>query len=148
MSRGSGALFLEPRPSRWLAGLLLFLHGGAAACALATPLPVWARMVLAGLFLFNLSRVFPRYVLLRRGAVTALLWDERGEWRLRIEGAGEVAARLEPGGFVSPLGMVLGFRTCEGNEYHAVILLLDSLDAETLRRLRVRLRTEGAAGSG
>ncbi len=148
MSRGSAPLYLEPRPSRWLAGLVVVIHSGATVCALLIPVPWWARLSLAALFLLNLVMLFPRYVLLRRHAVTALLWDELGEWRLWIDGGKEVAVRLEPDNFTSPRCVVLNFRTPEGGARHAVVLFPDSLDAGNLRRLRVRLRTDGPGVSG
>ncbi len=145
MSRGSAPIYLELYPSRWLGGLLLVIHGGAILCALLIPVPWWARLSLAALFLTSLAYTFSRRVL--SPVVTALLWDGDGVWRLWISGE-EVVARLLPGSFVSPWCTVLNFALPGRRRARSIILFPDSAESSAFRRLRVRLRTDGLEESG
>jgi len=148
LSPRSGTLYLEPRPSRWFAILLVAVHGGALFSLLLTPLPWLLRLVGSTVLLGSLWVTLERRALLLRRAVTALSWDEQEMWRIWVDGGTEVAVRLEPDSFLSPWCVVLNFRALESGVHYSVVLLPDSLDATTFRRLRVRLKTGGPAGSG
>jgi len=132
----AGPLRLEPTPSRRLAALVLAAHMGAAAVALSLPGLLPLRFLLALLVALSLLRVWPAVV--RRVAVT---WGPEGDWWWR-DRAGERAVRLRADSYCSPAVVVLRFEAPRWRR--DVVLLPDSLDPEVLRRLRVRLRLEGA----
>ncbi len=141
MSQKSVPLYLELRPSRIFAALLLVIHGGAAGCVLIVPLPWPVRVLLVGIILFSLRYTISRWALLRHNkAVTALLWDDLGEWKLFSRDGKEMAVRLEPDSFVSPWWVVLNFSAIDASGRYSTVLFPDSLDGESFRRLRVRLR--------
>ena len=133
-----GPLHLEPQPSRRLAALTLAAHMGAAAVALSLPVGVTARLLLASAV--GLSLVWAWRGVATRVAVT---WDPEGEWWWRDE-TGERRVRLRADSYCSPAMVVLRFQAARWRR--DVVLLPDSLEPEVLRRLRVRLRLEGAAG--
>lgn len=144
MSQKSVPLYLELHPSRIFAAVLLVVHGGAAGCVLIVPLSWPVRVLLAALILLSLWYTLSRWGLLRHNrAVTALLWDDLGEWKLFSRDRKETAVRLEPDSFVSPGWVVLNFSAIDAPGRWSVVLLPDSLDGESFRRLRVRLRLEG-----
>lgn len=135
-------LRLELRRSRRLALYLLAVHAGALALIPALPLAAPAAWLLAGLVLLCLLRSYAGRVLMRGGHdVVALVWERDGAWRLLERGGREPVCRLRPDSYVHPLLTVLNFT---GERRGAVVLLPDSLDADTFRRLRVRLGLEGA----
>ena len=142
MSQKSVPLYLELRPSWIFAAVLLVVHGGAAGCVLIVPLSWPVRVLLVGIILFSLQYTVSRWALLRHNkAVTALLWDELGEWKLFFREREEMAVRLEPDSFVSPRWVVLNFSAIDAPGRYSTVLFPDSLDRERFRRLRVRLRT-------
>ena len=129
-------LCLEPSPSRRLAGWVLAAHMGAAAAAVATPLPAPVRGLLLAAAALSLVRAWP--ALARSVRVT---WDREGRWWWEEAGRCREVA-LRPDSYCRPARVVLRFQA-EGWR-SALVLLPDSLDAEALRRLRVRLLQEGA----
>ena len=71
--------------------------------------------------------------------------DRDNQWWVRDRAGKETSIKLLPGAFVHPWIVVIRFAAVDSKKY-ALILSDDNLDAETLRRLRVRLRypTTGA----
>ena len=65
-------------------------------------------------------------------------WDEQGHWWLHLASGQVLAVRLLPSTYVSNWLVLLRFRA--GLHIYAVPLCSDALDAESLRKLRVRLR--------
>ncbi len=144
MSQESAPLYLELHPSRIFAAVLLVVHGGAAVCALIVSLPWLVRVLFVGFILFSLRHTIFRWALIRHNkAVTALLWDDLGEWTLFSKNGKQMAVRLEPGSFVSPWWVVLDFSAIDAPGRYSAVLFPDSLDRESFRRLRVRLRLDG-----
>ncbi len=152
MSQRSAPLHIELRPSRLFAGVLLVIHGGAVAIVLAMPsFPLAVHVFLAVLLSVSAYRTISRWALLSAPqAVTALVWDDAGEWLLKLAGGEQVAAQLLPGTFVSPRLVVLNLlsRSPEVGAVRVrkrfpVVVAPDSVDRDTLRRLRVRLRIHG-----
>lgn len=128
-------LILEPRLSRWLLGLWLIVT--AAALAALTLLPPLAG--LAGIALLALA--LPRD-LRRLRPPGRLEWHADGHWRIATP-VGRQHARLAPGTVCTPWLVVLALRRPQGwRDYR--VLIADALDPVSWRRLRVRLRIEGA----
>ena len=66
--------------------------------------------------------------------------EEGGAWMLLTRGGTLHKAQLLPSTYIHPALVVLNFST--GKNRRSVVILPDRMDAEALRRLRVRLRCE------
>lgn len=133
-------LRLEPRFSMRLAVFLALASAGALLLPWLALLPAGWRVVI---FLLAFALAWPGWRDAFGGRrITLAVWDELGVWQLELADGTTAEAELEGGSFVTPAVMVLGFRSGEGR--HSLVVLADTLDAETRRRLRVRLRLEGA----
>jgi Membrane-bound toxin component of toxin-antitoxin system len=132
-------LRLEPGVSRRLGGFLMLSHGAALAvlpfCGLP-PLPVAA--IALGVVLSWL-RTRRREVLRRDpDAIHALVWEEGNRVRLTLRSGQETGATLRPFVYMQPRLVILHFRRDDGHAAR-LVLLPDMLDADSFRRLRVRL---------
>lgn len=137
-------LRLELRRSRRLALYLAVIHAGALALVPLLPLGVPVGALLAALILLCLVRNVSTRVLMRgRRDIVALVWTREGDWRLQERGGRLHVCRLRPGSYVHPGLTVLNF---SGGRRCSVVLLPDSLEPETFRRLRVRLGLHGHDG--
>ncbi|MGB1580922.1 MAG: protein YgfX, partial [Nevskiales bacterium] len=133
---------LKPRPSRVLAMLLAGFHG------LVVVVLLWAvpyKLAAAALILLTILCWYRAHKLhighQGRRAVRRLQWQADGNWLLSNERGELRPAELLPSSYLQPRLVILNFRLQESRQRRNVILLPDSLDFETLRRLRVRLRT-------
>jgi hypothetical protein len=141
--RSEPPLHLEPRSSRQLALVLLLTHGAAMAAIIQLPLEPWLMGGLAGSVIMSLYFTVKTHVQGRgRMAVWSLVWHADGEWTLLSEQGEELKARLLPATYVHPKLVLLNFAVA-GRGYRAVVLMEDSLDRATFRRLLVRLRMDG-----
>lgn len=129
--------------SRALAAVLIAVHGGALAIALALPLPLWARLGLAAVTIGGLYRGMVRHALRRsRGAVVGFQINGANDQcalRRREATAWEDARLIDR--WVHPwltLAVVRGARRWP----ERVVIPADALSAEAFRRLRVRLRLQ------
>ena len=126
------------RQPSWLPIALMISHIGAIICIFTVPVPSWltvvlSTMVLAGL-LWSLS-VYLRYRYLlppRR-----LILNAGDEWKL-VDERGARNITLLPGAFVHPRLLVLRFT--DNSRGYSFILTPTTVEGNTLRRLRVRLR--------
>ena len=138
----SASLSISLSPSRQLAVAVSVLHLGGFVCAFANDLPASVQgfvalgVVLSGLRCFALHGS-------RRAAhaIVLLVWDEWGQWRLLQRDGRVHDARLEHGAYSHPRLVVLPFRSRNAGRLR-VLIVPDRVDAECLRRLRVRLRCE------
>ena len=130
-------LRLELRASRWLTAYLIAGYGGGAVIAALLPLHPVVSLSIGAAALAIGVREFARRVLLRgAAAITGLVWTPAGKWVL-LRGDGTVQeTRLLPGCYVHPRLTVLRF----AGSASSVVLFPDSVDRETFRRLRARLR--------
>ena len=137
-------LRIEPRPSRWLATLLLLTHGGAMAVIPPLALPVAVQLGLCAGIVVSLVRTLPTHALLRSGrAVVQLVWDADGHWTVARADGTVWDAELLPFSYVHTHLVVLNFRMGSPWRRRSVILTSDSVDPPTFRRLRARLLTHG-----
>ncbi len=141
-------LQLDPRPSRRLATLALLVYGGALAAMAALALPWWAVAGITSAVLTAFVRFLREHVLRADPhAVLKLVWDRDGQWTL-VTARGVAKAALIPPGVVYPELVILRFRRApggpRGRRRTTVLLLSDSLDRRTFRRLRMRLEMEAA----
>jgi len=126
-------LVLEPGRSRYLIGYLVVTHA-LALSVLAGPLnlPLALRLILAGVVVYSFVRQ------LSRRRPYRLIWEADGEWQLLFENGNEYTGQLRPDSYVSTLLVILRFQRERGGQC-SVVILPDMLDAESFRRLRVRL---------
>ncbi|MBO8085729.1 MAG: hypothetical protein J7D61_06800 [Marichromatium sp.] len=144
-------LSIRPRRSSRLLLWILLVHTLAVAVALALPLGHWrwalAALILLGAGFALLDRVHARLP----WSIVAARWEADGGWRLWLRDGRELNARLSAASFVAPRLVVLHWRVGRLRR-RSLVLFVDALDADTLRRLRVRLRhrgvAEGAGGLG
>ena len=118
---------------------LALSHGAALAvlpfCGLP-PLPCFA---LALGVVLSWLRTRRREVLRREPeAIQALVWVDGNRWRLTLRSGDETGAALRPFVFMQPWLVILHFRRDDGRAAR-LVLLPDMLDADSFRRLRVRL---------
>jgi hypothetical protein len=140
-ARYAAPLRLEPRRSRRLAVYLAAAHGGALALLPLLPLGMPVVAVLAGLIVLSWAWNQATHVWLRRDrSIVSLVWLADGTWRLTDRGGTTRVCRLRWDSYVHPWLTVLNFT---GASRCSVVLLPDSLDPETFRRLRVRLGLQG-----
>lgn len=138
----TSSLFMRLGASRQLALVLGGLHLGAIPCGFANDLPVAMQLLLAACVLFSGVRCIALHGLRRAApSVVLLVWDRHGRWRLLQRDATVLDARLEPGAYVHPKLLILPFRSPSGR-HHFVLIVPDMVDADSLRRLRTRLRCE------
>ena len=144
-------LKLDLRPSRWLASLILFAHGGALVVLVPLTLPIWVLAPLVGLITGSLIYTLKTHAMLR-GPLTIrrVVWDSDNDWLLHAASGEALAVRLLPGSYVHPLLVILNFEleappvgTARGHLFstkrRSIELAKDSADATTLRQLRARL---------
>ena len=128
------------QPSRYLAAVLVVVHGSALAVLFPLTLPVWARTALAIVILFSLAYHLRRDALLSsRIAVMALLLEEE-QAVLTLRGGDQLAGQVLRTTLVTPFLTVLNVRPQGARLARSVVILPDSMDAETFRQLRVRLK--------
>lgn len=135
-------LRIEPRFSRRLTAFVLITHAGAAATVLSLP-GAWRLMLLP----VALSLGYQLYAqVLRRAAwsIRSATWQADGRWLITLTSGRELEATLSPSTFVSLPLIVLNLRLSRLHG-RALPLFSDALDPDQLRRLRQRLRIDGAA---
>lgn len=140
-------LRLDLQPSRRLALLLGGTHLGALMLLPFLPLPVVLQLGIGAVIALSLRHALGRYAFLSASpAITGLLWDAKGVWVLETRGGSQLAAQLQTDSVVQPGLVILNFRLEERGR-RSVVMLADSADPESLRRLRVRLRLEGCSSA-
>jgi toxin CptA len=75
------------------------------------------------------------------GSLRSLTWQQGRDCRLELAGGGRLSATLEPYAFVQPWLVIIAYRVRRWPARY-LLILPDMLDADTRRRLRVRLRME------
>jgi toxin CptA len=136
-----GTLDFKPRASRLLARFLIVVHALAVVTVL---LWVPGRITVAALLaLVALSfyRNYRRHVLHRgRRAPRRVVCQGDGRWLLQDHRGQMQEARLLPSSYLHPRLVILNFILRQRPRRRNLVLCPDSLDAQTLRQLRVRLR--------
>ena len=135
-------LTIEVRRSRQLLALLLFAHIGALLLIWALSISLWLILLIALLIVTSLLYSVKRHYLRNsHNAIVHAVWDADENWHLSLANGSTVIARLLPDTYIHPWLVVLNFVSQNPSKKYSLLLLPDSLDASTLRRLRVRLRT-------
>jgi toxin CptA len=137
-------LLIQPGFSPRLAWLVGLSHLSAAAAVLGLSLGFQSLPLLVPI---AASAFYVGYVdVLGRApwSIRSALWAPDGTWRIQLVSGAEREVRLSPTTFVTLSLVVLNFR-CGLLRRRALPVFADALDPEQLRRLRQRLRIEGAA---
>lgn len=131
-------LRLEPRRSRRLLSAILTAHVVGLIVVFFAGIPGLLRLVL-GLCVVASALIAVRGHL---GGLSVRLavWEADGDWSLTRADGLRAAAWLLPESYVSPWLVILRFRGRGVGWRPVLVLLSDSLDPDTFRRLRVRLR--------
>ncbi len=141
--RANPPLRLVPRPSRRLLVLVLVTHGAALAAALSLSGP-W-RLTALPVILSAGYQLWVHVLRLAPWSIVSATWAPDGAWSLQLRSGVQIDARLSPATFVSLPLVVLNLRVGAWRRC-ALPLFGDAIDPDTLRRLRARLRLEGASG--
>lgn len=135
-------LLIEPRFSRRLAAFVLLSHAAAGVAVLALP-GAWRLLVVpvAACLAYQLT-----VQVLRRApwSIRSVLWQSDGTWRIALISGRELEATLSPSTFLSVPLIVLNLRLGRLRR-RSLPLFSDALDPDQLRRLRQRLRIDGAS---
>ena len=133
-------------PPKWLVTLNILLHFGAGLCVPPTSLDLYLKILL--IFVIITSFVITKYRLYRQMSEfdpRKLVLDAEDRWYV----AGPVTYRekitLVSGGFINPAFAVLRFLDKNKKQY-VFILSSSNVNADTLRRLRVRLKFKKTPG--
>lgn len=136
------------RASRRLASVLVVAHTAAAATLIPLALALSAKLVCGMLVAVSLFVSLRRHALLSGSSAIREIELEAGEVAEVRNTAGEWRdARVLGSSYVSPALTVLNLRVGGSRFAWHVVIVPDSIDAETFRRLRVQLRwSYGRAG--
>ncbi|HKJ10057.1 MAG TPA: protein YgfX [Gammaproteobacteria bacterium] len=137
----AGPLRLEPQVSRSLTRFLFFLHALALVAAWTAPLAWPVKLVLTAAVLIGGWRELRRQRGVRDATLLRIVWGADGTWSVRVNGRWQ-SARLEPDVHEHPLLVVLPLRTEDGR-VRRIVIAPDAIDADSYRRLRVRIRQSG-----
>ena len=136
-------LQLEPRSSRHLALILLFLHGVALSAIAVLSAPAWVHLALSLAVILNFYSTFSVHIMGRgKLAILSMVWNGEGDWNLLTATGESLTARLQDNSYVHPYLVILNFLIPKHGR-RSVILLPDSLDKSTMRKLLTRIRHEG-----
>lgn len=141
----AGTLDFKPRQSRLLARFLIGIHVLALITVLAGVPNRLAMVALLMVITLSFFRNYRRHVL-HRGARAArrVVCQEDGRWRLQDHLGVMHDARLLPSSYLHPQLVILNFALDARPRRRNLVLCPDSLDMQTLRQLRVRLRVVAA----
>ena len=136
-------LQLEPRSSFHLALILLFLHGVALIAIAVLSAPAWVHLTLSLAVILNFYSTFSVHVMGRGElAILSMVWDGEGDWNVLTATGERLTAKLQDNSYVHPYLVILNFLIPKHGR-RSVILLPDSLDRNTMKKLLTRIRYEG-----
>ncbi len=133
-------ILIRLRFSAYLAAILIAAHGAALLALLSLALPLWAQIVLAMLLLVSLLFYLRRDAWLSApsSAIALLLEGDRVVLTTR---SGDLwPGQLLRDSLVTPLLTVINVLPHGARFARNIIILPDSLDAESFRQLRVWLK--------
>lgn len=139
-------LQLRLEPSRQLALAVTAIHVGAVLCGFASDLGGPVQWLLAVCLAVSGHRLVALHATARAArAIVVVAWDGQGRWRLVQRNGRVLDATLERDAYAHPALVALPFRARDGHRLD-VLIVPDRVDAQSLRRLRVRLRCERRDG--
>jgi toxin CptA len=132
--RSVPAIGFDVHPSRLLAASVVVVAMLAIVAVWLSGMPWWLCVATTGGVVAHASLTMLR---LRQPVLAALLWHGDGSWTLRLADGRETEATLRSARVLGPL-IALRLAWLPGGSA-ALVLLPDNLDADTRRRLRMRL---------
>lgn len=139
------AIGFEYRPSRALSACIVAVTALAVAAVALGGIPLWSKALVGTAALAYGATGWWRY---RHPRVTAVTWRSDGSLSIRL--AGRRRTVTEAQGTLRDarvLGFLIVLHLRWPGARAGLWLLADNLDADTRRRLRVRLGSEGAQGA-
>lgn len=134
-------LTIEVGPSRRLAGLLLGMHGFAAAMLGLAPLPHWLAALLMPVLLGSAWHTLRRDGFRKvRHSLVAVRLDAECNCEFQTRAGAWQEAVLLGSSFVAPYLTVLNLKPAGGRLVKHLVILPDAVNAEDFRRLRVWLK--------
>jgi len=135
------AIAFDYRPSRWLLVAIIAIALLALVAIALCGLNAWSRLVLAMIVIVYATWAMRDF---RNPSFIHISWHAAGHWRLRDTADREQVAELQR---AVVLGMLIVLVLRIGPQrLFALPLLPDNCDAETRRRLRVRLARADSIG--
>lgn len=131
--------------SRYLAAALIVAHGVTLAALLPLALPVWAKAVLVFLVLLNMMHHLRRDAWLSAPSAHVALMLDGDQVVLPTRGGEKLTGKILHDSLVTPYLTVLNVLPQGAHFSRSVLILPDSLDAESFRQLRVWLKWGGQA---
>ena len=132
--KSAPAIAFDYVPSRWLLAALIAVSGLALLAIALSGVSLWSKGVLALAGCVYAGRAVAG---LRKPRIHRCAWYESGQWRVRDGRGQELEASLRQAS-VRGGCIVLRLHSALGHS-STLILLPDNCDADTRRRLRVRL---------
>ena len=128
------------QPSLYLATALIAMHSAALAALLSLAWPFWTQVALVFLLLANMLQHLWRNAWLSAPSSDVTLLLDGDRIVLTSRSGGQVAGKVMPDSLITPLLTVLNVLPQDAYLARSVIILPDSLDAESFRQLRVCLK--------
>lgn len=134
-------LRLTLNPSKTLVVLLTASHAASLLLLFWLPLYPGYLAVLIALLALSYLRALRKYaLLLARDSINGLQFDESGLCRFQLRNGDWIEAPLKPSSSVFSWLVVLNFSLSSARKTRHAVVLPDSTDAESFRKLRVWLR--------
>ncbi|QOJ08495.1 protein YgfX [Nitrosomonas sp. H1_AOB3] len=134
-------LSIQLQPSSRLAVLLSLAHCTAAGVFWPLALPVVVKLIITLLLAGSLYYYLRRYAWLTSPrSIVALHLTGRNSCRMKAHADEYIDTVVDTSTFVAPYMTVLCLRKERTKHYYTVVILPDSIDANSFRRLRVWLR--------
>lgn len=140
--REQPALLIQPQFSPRLATFIVLTHLLAATAVIGLPTAPWRLLLIP----IGISLVYQGLVhILYRApwSIRTLTWQTDGTWTITFVSGAMTEARLSPATFISVPLVVLNLHRGLIHRW-SLPLFADAIDGDLLRRLRQRLRIEGA----
>ncbi len=127
------------RPPKALFKFMILLHAGALLCLIPVAFPLWLKALLTLLlisYFFRFHYTYRKQIEAQKFCVLQL--SRKNKWTILNNTSAVQKLELEPGAFVHSTLLVLNF-ACEDGKKLSFILTPENVEANSLRRLRVRL---------
>ena len=127
-----------------LNGALCIMYLGAFYWLWAFELNLLLELILVAALIVGFINHTRQYLLkTSKRAVTNLIWQQQDQWQLETARGEIINARLMGSSYVNPWLIVLNFKPEEGGRMLPVVIMPDSVDSTTFRRLSVKLKMYG-----
>ena len=124
-----------------LSVLLLSIHGGALVIVSLLAWPLWLKLVLMVAVVLSGIVTARRHIFFKgREAVVGLVWQRDDRWTLLSSAGEQFEARLLSGTSMQPWLAVMNFRVEGERRAWPVVVMVDSTDSTSFRRLHIKLR--------